>query len=90
MGSPIFYIDIGKRNLKVYKEIMDLLDKYDVPNIKDFEIVNFKNVRRINIPQQTFLIGYLIGLSFVYENIALEELQVFVEKNYKDIYKKHS
>lgn len=90
IGSPLFYIDIGKRNLSVYKELIKLLNKYEIPNIDEFEAVNFKNVKRINIPQQTFLIGYLIGLGFVYENIALEELQDFIKKKYEDIYKKHS
>jgi len=92
MGTPLYYIDIAKHNIKFYERIKEKIKKENIEfNMKDLDyIFSLSDVRRINISQQTFLTGYALGILYKNKKMKFEDFYEILKEEYTPIHKKHN
>ena len=91
-GTPLYYLDMGKHNIRFYQKIKKMFEGYeDKVNLYPFDdIFEKSNPRRINISQQTFLTGYALGQLFKIKEISFNEFYDILTEEYNVIHKKHN
>ena len=91
MGTPLYYIDIGKHNIKFYDKIKKMIKEANIEYnmIRLDDAFSNTNVRTINISQQTFLTGYALGILFKKEDITFDTFYGILTEEYEPIHKKH-
>ena len=90
VGTPLYYLDIAKQNIRTYEKIKEMIKKEEVDvNLTMFDYVfSNKSVRKINVSQQTFLVGYVLGLLHVKKGMGFDLFYTFLKKEYDEVHDK--
>jgi len=91
LGTPLYYIDLAKTNNETFEKTKKMLslEEIEIDLTRFNDVFNLTNYRKINISQQTFLAGYILGYKYLNKKMTFELFYESVKKCYKGLHEKH-